>query len=297
MVSRLVLWTTLVLAGGIAAAALYGARRWRSAARKMHATLAAASAPVLPKTYDPKKMVDTPAPVRRYFRAVLKPGQSLVTAVDVDHVGVFNMSENEEPRWKPFRSRQRVVANRPGFVWDARIAMMPGLFVRVHDAYLAGEGMLHAALFGLVSVVKMPSTPDLARGELLRFLAEAAWYPTTLLPGRGLRWEAVDDASAKAILTDGGTTVTALFRFNEEGLIESVRAEDRGRAVNGDMIPTPWEGRWRHYESRGGIRIPLEGEVAWILPEGPKPYWRGRITRIAYEFADPGMTTHTDRSV
>jgi hypothetical protein len=25
--------------------------------------------------------------------------------------------------------------------------------------------------------------------------------------------------------------------------------------------------------------------VAWMLPEGPKPYWRGRLTRLAYEFA------------
>jgi hypothetical protein len=25
--------------------------------------------------------------------------------------------------------------------------------------------------------------------------------------------------------------------------------------------------------------------VAWQLPEGPLPYWRARITEIAYEFA------------
>ena len=31
--------------------------------------------------------------------------------------------------------------------------------------------------------------------------------------------------------------------------------------------------------------VPLEGEVAWLPPEGAKPYWRGRITAISYEFA------------
>jgi hypothetical protein len=40
------------------------------------------------------------------------------------------------------------------------------------------------------------------------------------------------------------------------------------------MIPTPWEGRWTNYEMRHGILIPLEGEVAWILPDGRRPYWR-----------------------
>jgi hypothetical protein len=33
------------------------------------------------------------------------------------------------------------------------------------------------------------------------------------------------------------------------------------------------------------MRVPLEGEVAWMLPAGPKTYWRGRITGIVYEFA------------
>ena len=76
-----------------------------------------------------------------------------------------------------------------------------------------------------------------------------------------------------------------LFRFNENGLIESARAEARGRAVAGAVIPTPGEVRLSNYAVRDGMRIPLEGRVAWMLPEGPKPYWRGRITKLIYEFA------------
>ena len=68
---------------------------------------------------------------------------------------------------------------------------MPGLVVRVHDAYAAGEGMLHAALFGLFTVADLRGTRDIAEGELIRFLAETAWYPTALLPGQGVRWDAV----------------------------------------------------------------------------------------------------------
>jgi len=119
----------------------------------------------------------------------------------------------------------------------------------------------------------------------MRFIAEAPWYPTALLPSQGVQWEAVDDTSAKATLKDGETTLTLLFRFHENGLIGSVRAEARGRTVAGKVIPTPWEGRWSNYELRDGMYIPLEGEVAWLLPDGPKPYWRGKIIKIHYEFA------------
>ncbi len=250
----------------------------------MHAKLEGTRLPIDPKKYDSKELNGLPAPAQRYFRTVLKDGMPMVSAVSVEHTGTFNMSETGE-EWKPFTSTQRVITQRPGFAWEGRIKMMPGLTVRVHDAYIAGEGILHATLFGLVSLVNLRGTPEVAQGELMRFFAEAAWYPTALLPSQGVRWEAVNGTSAKAMLKDGEITLTMLFRFNGDGLIESVRAEARGRTVAGAVIPTPWEGRWRHYELRDGMRIPLEGEVAWMLPEGPKPYWRGRITRLRYEFA------------
>lgn len=268
----------------IAVALLYGSARWQSATTKMHARLEAARLPMGTKTYSPSELTGLPAPVQRYFRTVLEDGQAMISAVRVEHTGTFNMSETGE-QWKPFTSIQRVIIRRPGFDWEARIAMMPGLSVRVHDAYIAGEGILHASLFGLVSMVNLRGTPEVAQGELMRFFAEAAWYPTALLPSQGVTWEAVDDGSARATLKDGEISLTMLFRFKEDGLIESVRAEARGRTVAGAVIPTPWEGRWSNYELRDGMRIPLEGEVSWMLPEGPKPYWRGRIKRISYEFA------------
>ena len=53
--------------------------------------------------------------------------------------------------FKKFTSTQRVIAQRPGFDWEGRIEMIPGLTARVHDAYigaarvLAGRNALHAA--------------------------------------------------------------------------------------------------------------------------------------------------------
>lgn len=54
--------------------------------------------------------------------------------------------------------------------------------------------------------------------------------------------------------------------------------------MKGALVAAPWLGRFWNYESRGGMRVPLEGEVAWELPEGSWPYWRGRVTEIAYQF-------------
>jgi len=281
---KLIAGALALLAVLYAVAYALGAWRWDAGTRALRERLDAARQPARHERFDARELDGLPAPVQRYFRAALRDAQPLVAAVHMDHSGTFNMSEAGE-QWKPFTSTQRVVTRRPGFDWDGRIALFPGLPVRVHDAYVAGEGILHATLLGIVTLADMRGTPDLAQGELMRYLAEAAWYPTALLPSQGVRWQAADETSAKATLRDGDIAVTLLFRFDKDGLIASVRAEARGRTVQGKVVPTPWEGRWRNYEAREGMRVPLEGEVAWLLPGGAKPYWRGRIRQLSYEFA------------
>jgi uncharacterized protein DUF6920 len=284
MRGKLPLGIGLAAVAATAGAVVCGRRRWEAGTRELRARLEAAREPVRPAVFRSADLAGLPAPVERFFRAVLAEGQPLVAAATIEHAGTFAMGEGA-PRWRPFTSHQRVVTRRPGFDWDARIALVPGLAVYVHDAYVAGEGILQAALLGLLPVADLRGGGEIARGELLRFLAESAWYPTALLPGQGVRWETVDDRSARATLADGAVSVTLLFHFQEDGPIDAIHAEARGRTVGSQVVPTPWQGRFWGYAWRGGMRVPSDGEVAWLLPEGPRPYWRGRIARIDYDVA------------
>jgi len=285
------LWPVLILSSLAAAAAgitAYGSRRWTDATAALRARLEAsridkAGTPGAVARFHSREIESLPAPVQRYFRAVLKEGQPIVSAVDLELAGTFNMSSTKE-QWKPFTSRQRVVTRAPGFLWDADIALLPGVPARVHDAYIAGEGLLHAAVLGVFSVADIHGGGEIARGELFRFFAEAAWYPTALVPSQGVHWEAIDDRSANATLIDGPLTLTLLFRFNDDGLIGSMRADARGAMVGKKMVMTPWEGRWSDYRSRDGMMVPSTGQIAWLWPEGPRSYFRGTVTRIRYEY-------------
>lgn len=281
---QVILLILFSLAAVVATAFLYGKFQWESGTRELRGRLEAARIPIATGVFNQRELENLPEPVQRYFQTVLTEGQGIVAAVRVEHSGTFNLGEKAE-NWKPFTSTQLVITRRPGFDWDARIALLPGLLVHVHDAYVAGEGILHAAVLGLVSMVNLRGTGDVAQGELMRFFAEAAWYPTALLPSQGVRWDALDDRSSCATLNDGDVTLTLLFRFNEAGLIDTVRAEARGRTVGSAVVPTPWQGRFWNYAMRNGMRVPLDAEVAWLLPEGAKPYWRGQITSATYEFA------------
>ena len=237
--------------------------------------------------YHVSELEGLPAPVQRYFRAVLTDGQPIIAAASIEMVGTINMSASAE-QWKPFTSHQRVVTSvagsRPGFLWDAQVAMFPGVPARVVDSYVAGQGQLIAKLLGLFTVADAHGGGELACGEFMRCFAEAAWYPTALLPSQGVRWQAAGEASAKATLVDGPITVTLLFSFNEAVLLASVRAESRGAGVGKDMVMLPWDCALSDYQPQDGMLLPMTGEAAWMRPDGRKAYFVGHVKKLSYEF-------------
>jgi len=281
-----IIWLGLALAtitAVVVGLAAYGAARWAASTKRLVLRLEDARLPATTSRYDAHELDSLPEPVKRYFRTVLKDGQPIVSAVTVEHTGTFNLKQPGE-QWKPFTSRQRVVTRRPGFVWNARIAMVPGLNVYVHDAYVGGEGILNPAILGLFALARPVDAGLLAEGEFMRFFTETVWYPTALLPSQGVRWEAVDDRSARATLEDGKISVMMLMNFNGAGLIESVRVAARAAIVGKAVVMMPWEGRMSNYQKRDGMFIPLTCEAVWLSPEGRAPYWRGTISSLTYEF-------------
>ncbi len=284
---KIALATILVVALAFAALTAWGAWKWRGLTQALVDRLEAGRVAPSPARFDARELEGLPPVVQRYFRATMPDGAPIVAAVTVEHTGTFNLGETVD-NWTPFSSRQRVVTRRAGFVWDGRMDLLPGLGVRVHDAYVAGEGVLHPTVLGLFTLMELRGTEAVAEGEFMRFFAEAAWYPTALLPSQGVRWEAVDERSARATMTDGGLSLTLTFTFDAQGLMESVRADARGRTEGGKIVMRPWEGRWSNHQWREGMRVPLSGEVAWLLPPeegGRKPYWRGTIRSLSYEWA------------
>ncbi|TXT41571.1 MAG: hypothetical protein FD135_202 [Comamonadaceae bacterium] len=283
----LILCLLLVAVLGLGA---YGTKRWANTVQTLIRELDAAriddrAQSLSPSHYDPRELEGLPAPVQRYFRTVLTEGQPLVAVAMVEMAGRFNLSATAE-QWKPFTSTQRVVTRRPGFLWDAQIVMLPGVPVRVVDSYIAGQGRLRAAALGLFTVADICGGGEIARGEFMRYFAEATWYPTALLPSQGVRWQAVDEHSAHATLEDSPLALTLLFRFNDAGLIDSFRAEARAAVVGKETVMLPWEGKLSNYQmTHGGMTVPHSAEVAWVWPEGHRTYFTGTVSALRYEFS------------
>lgn len=277
-------WTKItgLLAASLAGTGAVGTWLWNRRTKHLVAQLAGPRPGVRHEVFTMEELTGLPLPVANYFRFVLQPGQALIRSARLRETGEFRSGAT----WSPFTAVHHVHTRPPGFVWDARIFMMPLLPVRVRDSYVAGAGAMRGQLAGLLPVVNESNRPDLDAGALFRYLAEAVWYPTALLPSQGVIWSALDDVSALATLTDGHTTVSLQFYFGEHGEIVRCYTPARFRDVNGQGVPTPWGGTYQAYKQVAGMRMPQAGEVAWFLPEGPLPYWRGRL-HCTFDFGLP----------
>ncbi|GAB6186395.1 hypothetical protein JCM17478_18970 [Thermopirellula anaerolimosa] len=275
----LVLFAAVI--GGVHLIGLY---RWKAFTDRIHARMTAydvGTTPAFPSDITRNRL---PPPVQRYLNRVLGKQDRMILRLRMRQTGTFNMSESGE-KWRPFSADQWVIVAGPAFDWNACIQAAPWVPVRVHDAYFGGEGMLSAAVFGVFRVVHVNDDDKVACGELLRFLAESPWYPTVLLPGGGVEWREIDDHAAEASLTHGKHTVRMTFAFNADDLVSEVRAESRDRLVSGRVEGSPWKGRFWDYREHHGITVPTAGEVAWVLPDGEHPYWRGRLEAVEFDFA------------
>jgi hypothetical protein len=251
--------------------------RWDAGTRALRARLAAgATGPAL-APFTERDLEGVPAPVARYFAASLRPGQPLVRHARLTWRGEFNLGEPGQDKWVPFEAEQWFVPPSPGFVWDARMRMAPGLDVFVRDAFVDGRGSMLGRAVGLWTVVDAQGSPEIATAALQRYLGEAVWFPTALLPRQGVRWEPLDDRRARATLTAGRVTATLEFRFGEDGLVASVftpaRSFDDGKSP---ARPEAWQARNLRHEVRAGLTVPADAVVEWLLPSGPHAYWRGR---------------------
>jgi hypothetical protein len=169
---KIVVTVLALLLVGISGAVVLGTYRWRTATRGFVSRLNASRQAPRPATYTAAELERLPAPVARYFRTVLREGQPIVAVIRLVQDGEFRMGEAEDS-WHPFDATQVFSSQPAGFVWDARIRMALGLRVYVRDAYVNGAESMRGALLGLVRLVDVHDTPEMAVGALQRYLAEA----------------------------------------------------------------------------------------------------------------------------
>jgi hypothetical protein len=188
--------------------------------------------------------------------------------------------------WQIFSSDQWADTQRTGFDWDAEIAYVPSLSIDVNDCCIQQKGTLHATLVRRVTMANMFGTPEMVQAELIGYFAQASFYPTALLPGNDVSWQATGESHAQLVARDGEHEIRLAVHFGEDDLVDRIFAQSRRRTVERKIIPIMWDERWSQCLRLVGYLTAMSGHVAWLLDPQDftkrQRYWLGQVESIRY---------------
>lgn len=256
---------------------------------------AGAAAPVV----DRELPADLPAPVRAYLRYTgadrVPPARFARFRFDgevrLPILGDAQGVERSTP-WMRTQGMQYMVMSERGlgYVWDSRWLVGEDGRIDVRDLYLDGRTHVWAVRHdGRVMVDDQHG--ELGRTYMLRFFAEATQSPTMLRPGKHLRWEAVDERHARAVVQDGVLQARMLCRFETDGALTRCESDDRMLRYSGDVrerwVPARWVMTRGDYQPMAGLRVPTRLSVSWQFPGGEYEQVRARTTAIDFDVLQP----------
>jgi hypothetical protein len=204
---------------------------------------------------------DLPAAARRYLLHAIRPETPLASSVSLEMRGTMRLKPGHE--WMPMKARQILVPPK-GFVWRAEVGS--GLMrFSGGDHYANGSGRVRFWLWGVIQLVQQEG-PDISRAALGRLVCETIWMPSSLLPRSGVKWEALDDESAKATMKIDEETITLTLFVDPNGRLREIRILRWGdQTEDGSFGYIPFGGQIYEEHAFGGYTIPSKVGFGWWI--------------------------------
>jgi hypothetical protein len=216
-----------------------------------------------------------PEPVRRYLGYTGTVGREHARTMRIEQRGSIRLRPNG--RWFPFLAEQYYSTDPLAFVWSAKIGLGPFTLLRAMDRYKGGRGHMVGKLVSTFRVVEGTGR-EMDEASLTRYLNEMLWFPSVYLSDR-IRWEGIDDRTAKATIRDGDLEVSGQLRFDEDGrMVDFV--SPRYRSVGDGFELDRWSTPIGDYRTFDGRRLPAVGSARWMLESGDFTYIRIELTRV-----------------
>lgn len=221
-----------------------------------------------------------PEPVQRYLRFTFPDGVPSYGVVRVSASGEFRRPLTQS--FNPTTARQVIATREPALMFSATTPIVPGIWARAYDYFAKGEMEMKAKILSTITVVNEKQTPKLNEISLRRWLLESPLYPTALLPGGPVSWEALNQDSARAVVIWGGMRASMLVYFAPDGSITHMQAESDGD------LSTPYHGSGEHvvrsnYRQAGQQMIPMDFTISRMAAGKIYPFWKGHISQITFE--------------
>ncbi len=195
-----------------------------------------------------------PAPVERFARAVF--GDNLPEVQSAMVLGRAQLAPTGMPM--PTRFRFYYDAARSSHYHDIQVTWFNLTFMRIHERNLEGHTNLDLALIG-----KVDDQPNTNRAAIQGYWSEVlAWVPSIALTDPRVRWEAVDDTTARLYLPGLVDEEAFTVRFDaNNGLISEIETMRYQSEDNAERWR--WFNRILEWGVVDGMRVPVRSQTQW----------------------------------
>lgn len=195
---------------------------------------------------------DLPAPVARYFRAAFGLRVPVIRSAVISGRARLRLNGLFFPA--RFRFIHQAGQNYRHYF---ELAFFGAPVMRVNEYYLDGVGRMELPNQVIENDPKTNSAANLG------MWAESIWLPPLLATCPDVRWEPIDDATARLVVPYQGGEQSLTARFDPvSGLVtylEAMRFRDAG-----DYNPRLWITHSRNWRSFHNILIPGTGTITWM---------------------------------
>ena len=223
---------------------------------------------------------DLPAPVRCYF-AVAFHNQ----VPRVESMVAWGRARANFGLWMPLRFH---LYHQPGqaFKREMEVTWFGIPVLKALDQYINGVGMTGP-------VGNAETGPQVNQGSNMILWAEAPFYPSLLITDPHIRWEAIDETSARLIFPFGAEEDELIYYFDPvTGLITYISAM-RYQGSNAEKVG--WRVEIQQWQTVDGGQVPLRVAITWANQSGPWSYWDFENIRWNVDLSQQLPTAAIDR--
>ena len=221
-----------------------------------------------------------PKIIQKFFRAVIDDSSQTPNFITLNQSG--NIKTEENYNWLNIKSIEYFTAQKPNLLWDAEIGNSKFFWIEIVDSYLKNKGNTLIKINSSITIGDSWGI-EIDKSNLFKYLSEAVYFPTSLLPSKNLIWNILDSNSAEVKFTDKNTSLVAKIFFNTNGTIKKIETLDKFRPMNNNYKESLFTIYFFDYKKHSSFLIPTYCEVEWELEKGKFKFGKFKIDSIKYE--------------
>ena len=235
----------------------------------------------------PQSIKSLPMIVQQWLIRSKVIGKEKVHTVHLRQKGMLRTKP--DGKWMALEAEQYIGTDIPGFIWNATIDASYFMALNGRDKFKNGHGSMVIKALHTIPVANSAGK-EIDQGAMMRYLAEIIWLPSAAL-SEYIRWEYVNDTSARAIMQQGDTTVSGIFSFDKNGDVIGFEGKRYGDFNDLYSLET-WSIAVKGYRDFNDVRIANKSEVTWKLKTGNFTWLQVEVTELDYNIETTIKKSH-----